>query len=73
MGVEHGIEIAEDRPVAEEHGAGGAGLAGLEPTFFLTGQPVDPSQGLAKVGDALDVVLRALGRQDGTAGGVEAV
>ena len=42
-------------------------------TFFLTGQPVDTSQGLAKVKDALDVVLHALGRQDGTTGGVQAV
>ncbi len=59
--------------VQEHRRAGEPDGSRITLTFFLTGQPVDPSQGLAKVEDALDVVLRALGRQDGTAGGVEAV
>ena len=59
--------------VQEHRRAGERNGSRITPTFFLTGQPVDTSQGLAKVEDALDVVLRALGRQDGTTGGVRAV
>ncbi len=63
----------DEQRVQDHRRAGERNGSRITPPFFLTGQPVDTSQGLAKAEDALDVVLRALGRQDGTAGGVEAV
>jgi protein-disulfide isomerase len=56
--------------VQEHRRAGERSGLRVTPTFFLNGQSVDTSLGLEKLEHAVDVVLLALGRQDGTTGGV---